>query len=211
MRWMRWAGSLAVAVGVAAGLVGATPGPACACSCVPSSMRENFARADVVFAGKLVTREATADKATLMFEVSSVYKGKVAVRQEVVTHASGATCGLELTGPGPHLVFGKAGASDFEPEPAEGQYVGSLCGGSRPFDEAARVDLRPLAQATEPVPGKAGTVERGTRETEAGRVSVAAEGNGPGGGRWFAGGAAALAALVTAGLAWRRSRTRLNR
>lgn len=206
--WSRWAGLLAGAAGVALGLVAATPGPACACSCVGFSLPESFARADVVFAGELVSRDETFDKATLVFEVSSVYKGEAAKRQEIVTHASGASCGLELTGPGPHLVFGNAGGSEFEPSPGEGQYVSSLCGGSQPLTDAIRAELRPVARATEPIPVKAGPVEPAAE-----RPNAAAAPADPGESGWIsaaAGGGALLVAAAGVGggiIAWRRRRS----
>lgn len=190
---MRWFGTLAVAVVVALGLVGAVPAPACACSCIPASLGEHFERADVVFAGRLVSRDDRADEATLVYEVSTVYKGNVSARQEIVTHSSSASCGLELTGRGPHLVFGNEDDSEYEPTPREGQYVSGLCGGSRHFDAAARAELEPLGKATKPAAGSTGT------ETAAvGGTSV---------GWWIGatGGGVAVAAIAVAGvLVWRR-------
>lgn len=188
MRWI-WTVTLALV------LVGTVSSPACACSCVQTTTRESFERADAVFAGTLVSRDEQADKATLVFEVSDVYKGTVSARQEIVTHVSGATCGLELTGRGPHLVFGNAEGSDFEPSPDEGQYVGGLCGGSRPFDATARAELAGLGsqvKATKPV--AAATPTDGTPV-----------------GWWIGGGGVALVAIAAvSALVWRRRHARLN-
>jgi hypothetical protein len=225
MRWMRlrlmrWVGVLAVTigatVGMAAGLVGATQGPACACSCVQSDVSEHFKRADAVFTGNLVSRDGKlggSGKATLVFEVASVYKGKVAARQEIVTHESGATCGLELTGPGKFLVFANADASDYEPEPAEGQYVGSLCGGSQPLDAAVEAELRPIARATKPVAAKPDSEQPDSVPPDATKPDTvptsSAEEPAPAG--WWlaaaAGGTLALAGATGAGIAWRRRKS----
>lgn len=202
---MRWIATLAATLVVALGLVGAVPQPACACSCVGFSLQEHFENADVVFAGTLVSRDeddgllrSTADKATLTFEVSAVYKGKVAARQEIVTHASGASCGLELTGPGPHLVFGNAGGPDYELEAGEGQYIGTLCSGSRPLDAAAQAELKPLAKAGKPAAGTAGKPAAGTA-SPAGGTSTG----------WIGAGAAALVLIAAGtGLVWWRRRSR---
>jgi hypothetical protein len=215
LRLMRWVGVLAVTigatVGMAAGLVGATQGPACACSCVQSDVSEHFKRADAVFTGNLVSRDGKlggSGKATLVFEVASVYKGKVAARQEIVTHESGATCGLELTGPGKFLVFANADASDYEPEPAEGQYVGSLCGGSQPLDAAVEAELRPLARATKPVAAKPGSVQPDATTPDTVTTSSAEE---PAPAGWWlaaaAGGTLALAGATGAGIAWHRRKS----
>jgi hypothetical protein len=63
--------------------------------------------------------------------VSRVYKGMVSTRQEIVTPGGGgASCGLELGGPGPFLVY----AFDYPGHIyrlAPGQYSSNLCSGSR--------------------------------------------------------------------------------
>ena len=46
------------------------------------------------------------------FEVSRVYKDAVGRRQEILTAASGASCGLELSGPGPFLVSVRQASGD---------------------------------------------------------------------------------------------------
>jgi hypothetical protein len=199
----RW---LVTAIVAALALVGAMPSPACACSCVQASVRDHFERADAVFAGRLVSRDdglVPGDKATLVFEVSTVYKGEVAARQEIVTNASGASCGLELTGEGPHLVFGNADEMEHEPAPAEGQYVSSLCGGSRPFDAAARAELAPLVKATEPAPLATATPGNATpaSATPANRLPA---------GWWIAAAGLVVSVIAAAAaLVWRR-RTRLG-
>jgi hypothetical protein len=119
--------ALAAACGV---VVSATP--AHACSCAPASEAEFFRLADVVFTGTLIDRKeppwrpvrSTTDPATLTFEVSRVHKGEAERLQEVETAMSGASCGLEIEGSGPFLVFANH-ARDGATQTA------SLCGGTR--------------------------------------------------------------------------------
>src|SRR5688572_11564441 len=96
---------------VAVGLVVAAP-PAAACSCLGTSDAEALATADVAFSGTLVEVRvppgetfSSMDPARFIFEVDRVYKGDARARQSVVTPRSGASCGLELSGPGPFLLF----------------------------------------------------------------------------------------------------------
>ncbi len=120
------------------GLLLVTAGPAAACSCAVASEPEHAANADAIFVGTLVDRVdppqdgmwSSADPAVLTFDVSAVYKGTVRARQQVVTPMSGASCGLELNGTGPFLVFGRE-AADGMMTPEPGQLVSYLCGGSR--------------------------------------------------------------------------------
>jgi hypothetical protein len=120
------------------GLLLVTAGPAAACSCGQQSQAQAAAQADAVFVGRLVDRVdppqrpmmSSSDPATLTFDVSRVYKGTVTARQEIVTAMSGASCGLELTGEGPFVVFGQRLSYErYQLEP--GQYAANLCGGSR--------------------------------------------------------------------------------
>jgi hypothetical protein len=143
------------------GLVLVAAGPAAACSCaIPGSEAQRAARADAVFVGTLISQATqidprveraqreftrTSDQRVLVralrnntsrtvwtFKVSRVYKGAVGKRQEIVTAAGGSSCGLELRGPGPFLVFAYKPAGDrsrLEPR----QYGSGLCSGSRPL------------------------------------------------------------------------------
>ena len=142
------------------GLLLVTAGPAAACSCAIGSEAEGAARADAVFVGTLISQATqidprveraqreftrTSDQRVLVralrnntsrtvwtFKVSRVYKGAVGKRQEIVTAVGGSSCGLELRGPGPFLVFAYKPAGDrsrLEP----GQYGSGLCSGSRPL------------------------------------------------------------------------------
>ena len=106
--------------------------PAHACSCAPLNEAKYFRHADVVFTGTLIDRQeppwqpvmSSGDPATLTFEVSRVYRGEAQRLQEIETAMEGASCGLEIEGSGPFLVF----AND---APDGAPLTASLCGGTR--------------------------------------------------------------------------------
>lgn len=114
--------------------------PASACSCAvgpPATQAEADARlaeADVAFVGSLESRADTppdadgvissGDPAVLTFAVSTVFKGDATARQEVVTARSGSTCGLDVPGRTPFLVFAE--------RDADGVLRTSSCGGGTP-------------------------------------------------------------------------------
>lgn len=104
--------------------------PAQACSCADASPAEHFANADAVFTGRLVERSvdhpdrpsiSSADPARHVFEVEVVLKGTAHHRQAVFSAADGASCGLELTGEGPFVVFARE---------HDDRYRADLCGGT---------------------------------------------------------------------------------
>lgn len=145
--------ALAVAV-----VVGGPAPPAMACSCVASTDVEAAAASDAVFVATLVAVElpppaeimSSDDPATYTFAVTDVLKGDVAERQEVVSEVSGASCGLELPGEDPLLVFATATSSPISPQPGPGQYYASLCGGTRPLQPGE--DLAALRPPPAPSP-----------------------------------------------------------
>ena len=67
------------------------------------------------------------DPVTYSFAVSRVYKGDVATNQPIDSVVSGASCGLELDGTGPFLVFASAD------EDGRRALKANLCGGTRPL------------------------------------------------------------------------------
>jgi hypothetical protein len=84
------------------GLVLLGPATAYACSCVQSTPRDYFERAEVVVAGRVVDRSAASggpfgagDTVRYLLEVDQVFKGKATERLELVSGVSGAGCGLE--------------------------------------------------------------------------------------------------------------------
>ena len=140
------AGLLAALLLVLAGWVLAPA--ASACSCVGGTTAGYAARADAVFSGRLVDREVVGGTALHVFAVDTVYVGEVSARQGVVSAASGASCGLELTGDGPFLVFATR----------EGDRLAAgLCGGTTPWTAEAAAEVQMLTGATAPEPGAAGT------------------------------------------------------
>ena len=145
-------------------------GPASACSCTKSTLRDYFNRADAVFLGSLESTDDAGngtDRTLHVFDVDTVYKGTAHREQGVVTPSSDATCGLAFGGEGPFVVFASrsahlGGAGEFT-ELAEGQYAASSCGGTAPATDALEEALESLASlpadpmlTSEPLPGAAG-------------------------------------------------------
>ena len=147
------------------GLLLVTARPAAACSCAVMSEAKKAAYADAIFVGTLIDRRIgqpsgaatiSTHMAVWTFEVSRVYKGTVSRRQEIATAMSGASCGLELSGPGPFLVFArrpndpvaKSWWGDRQLDP--GQYVSHLCLGSRALSDGGEptVDGPPPSSAS---------------------------------------------------------------
>lgn len=82
----------------------AVPAPvACACSCAEVDTETALADATAVFDGSVVSASAptgntSADPIYYTIDVSRVYKGDVPATVIVSSAASGASCGVELTG-----------------------------------------------------------------------------------------------------------------
>lgn len=154
----RLAGALLLTFAFAVGGM-SDPTPAYACSCVSSSGDVAYAdRADAVFVGRLVATQqptpntSSLDPKILTFAVSAVYKGEVGEKQDIVTAVESASCGLELSGPGPHLIFARALPWQQEPAPAEDQLIADLCGGSRSVTVAAPDPALGAPATTYPAP-----------------------------------------------------------
>ncbi|MGR6966431.1 hypothetical protein ACU610_18390 [Geodermatophilus sp. URMC 61] len=143
----RWTtGLLAALLLVLAGWVPASP--ASACSCAAGTTVDALASADAVFSGRLVSREEDDGTALHVFAVDTVYVGEVSARQGVVSAASGASCGLELSGAGPFLVFATRQGD---------RLTADLCGGTGPWTAPAAAEVQMLTGASPPEPGEAGT------------------------------------------------------
>ena len=121
-----------------------------------STDEEALESADAAFTGALVKvitppgdMFSSSDSERFVFEVDEVFKGTVFSCQSIVTARSGASCGLEIIGPGPYLVFATEddrlvrGAVD-------GELYSNLCSGTRALTSEA-----PPAgfEATSPLPG----------------------------------------------------------
>lgn len=164
--------------------------PALACSCAPMTDEEYVENADVIFTATLLGREdpepgpdgtmSSMDPATLTFAVSEVYKGQVGKTAQVRTATSGASCGLEIEGEGPFLVFTEFGDDGL---------TASLCGGTRDMPEQPPAALGPgrppagSGQATPFEPTSGG----GSQDDADDGIPVAV---------WVSGGAAAGLALA---------------
>ncbi|WP_091768963.1 hypothetical protein [Blastococcus aurantiacus] len=163
---MRRAGILLLLSALLGALVVLGASPAQACSCVGGTTAEFTERADVVFTGRLISRtepgglvRSSADPARHVFAVDAVAKGSASERQEVLSPVSGASCGLELAGDGPVVVFATHTAdphiSATWPPLEDDQYFAYLCGGSAPLIpqlEAELGDLRPPDPVAAPMP-----------------------------------------------------------
>ncbi len=136
---------LGLALAATVVVVGANARPAHACSCVSPTDQQAFGESDAVFVGRatLVTFPnegpviSSTDPAIWEFDVSDVFKGKVAQRQEIVSARDGASCGLEVVEGAEYLVFGWLDTAIFPPErqPAPGQLSAYLCNGTRSTDD----------------------------------------------------------------------------
>ncbi|MFI0448875.1 hypothetical protein [Actinomadura sp. 6N118] len=133
----------------------ATPGRACACSCAPMTDHEAYTKADAVFTGRVLQRQvksqgwgpwktrSSGDPTTLVFEVSTVNKGKVSRRQDLHTVSESATCGLEAQTGREYLVFAQRDGDVLR---------ANLCGGTRPGGKPLPI---PSVPAHPPTPGHA--------------------------------------------------------
>jgi hypothetical protein len=152
-RIVGWLGAALLGAGVAlAALVVVAAVPAHACSCVQLDDATALSGADVVFTGRLVDRmesspglfgaRSSADPAILTFAVDRVFKGHAAAEQRVSTASSGASCGWELTGEGPFVVFAQGAGSSMNTSLCSGNRAGAVPagwgGGSPPLGDQAR-------------------------------------------------------------------------
>jgi hypothetical protein len=132
--------------------------PAAACSCAARSDEEAFASADAVFTGTLVEirtpageQWSSADPERFVFDVDEVLKGEVFARQSVVTAREGASCGLEIGGPGPFVVFARTASDGVTSGAVDGELYSNLCSGTRLLTDGALP--AGVAAGTVPRPG----------------------------------------------------------
>lgn len=111
---------------------------ACDCSAFPDAEAYEFA--DVVFTGTLVEIitpvgdiVVSTDPERFVFDVDEVFKGEAQARQSVVTAREGASCGLEISGPGPFVVFARLDDGGITSGALDGEVYSSLCSGTRPL------------------------------------------------------------------------------
>jgi hypothetical protein len=117
--------------------------PASACSCATFTEQEAFDGADAVFAGELVEivtppgdTDSTVDVERFVFDVDVVYKGEAVDPQTIVTARDGATCGLEVHGPGPFLVYATL-TDSIVTGAVDDELYSNLCSGTRAVADAA--------------------------------------------------------------------------
>lgn len=121
-----------------------TPQRAAACDCATFTDAEAYEFADVVFTGTLVEIMTlkgdivvSHDPERFVFDVDQVFKGEAQTQQSVVTAREGASCGLEISGPGPFLVFARLDDDGLTSGAVEGEVYSSLCSGTRPRADGA--------------------------------------------------------------------------
>lgn len=110
-----------------------------ACSCATFTEEEALDASDAAFTGtvfEVITPPgdtySSTDPERFVFDVEEVYKGDVFARQSIVTAREGASCGLEISGPGPFLVFARETDSVVSGA-VDGELYSSLCSGTRPL------------------------------------------------------------------------------
>ena len=133
--------SVIVLATVGIGLVVTAP-PASACSCIGLNDDEALQGSQVAFVGELLEVRtppgesfSSMDPERFVFAVDRVYKGEAKATQSVVSAREGASCGLELVGRGPFLVFATTDPQ-FDLEGDAGEVYSSLCSGSRALTDA---------------------------------------------------------------------------
>lgn len=161
-----------------------TPQRAAACSCVELTDAEAYDFADVVFTGVLVeinTPEGDVvvsnDPERFVFDVDQVYKGEAQALQSVVTAREGASCGLEIGGPGPFVVFARLEDDSLTSGAVEGEVYSSLCSGTRPLSTGALPASfgTPSAPVTVPTVAEASTTPSSNpNESSGGGLWIAA-------------------------------------
>ena len=148
MRRLPPARAAAASVIALGAFVAASATPCAACSCAaPLTLTAAASQADAVFVGTLTgTREplvVTSSGALVAkrFEVSEVRRGEAAAVTEVLTAASGASCGLEVTEGAAYVVVAKRTADGLRAD---------LCGGTRAVSDVAAGDLDAVGPARPP-------------------------------------------------------------
>lgn len=177
------AGVLVVASAGIVSIVAAPP--AGACSCGTSTDERAIEDADATFTGTLVevispTGDAvsSAEAERFVFEVQDVFKGEVTATQTVVTPWDGSSCGLDIAGPGPYLVFAYDD-SQLTSGARAGELYSHLCSGTRALaDGELSVDVTstPPIEAGNAPAMPDGRMEPGAAANEAWVLAAASAG-----------------------------------
>jgi hypothetical protein len=166
-----YAGLLSAAVTAAVVVfILAMPQEALACSCAELDDTEAFERADVVFTGTLTEiitpggdLVVSSDPERFVFVVDDVFKGQAQSSQSVVTARDGASCGLEIGGPGPFVVFARLESDGLTTGAVEGEVYSDLCSGTRALTDGAV--LASFGGSTPPIPANV-TIETPSTDVE---------------------------------------------
>ena len=127
---MRILRALLVSVLGALSLVVLTPAPSYACSCAAADPQQFVASADVVVAGTVRGTAQSEQTAAYLLDVDRVYHGSSGPVLEVLSSASGASCGLEgVVEGGRYVVFAAAETVGGQPSDTLWSH---LCGGTAP-------------------------------------------------------------------------------
>ena len=144
-----------------------------ACSCATFTEEEALDASDAAFTGTVVEvitpsgdTYSSADPERFVFDVAEVYKGDVFARQSIVTARDGGSCGLEISGPGPFLVFARETDSVVSGA-VDGELYSSLCSGTRPLAS----DAIPASFGSGSAP-RAGVSPIGDTGTESSTVQI---------------------------------------
>ncbi|WP_377643611.1 hypothetical protein [Oryzobacter terrae] len=135
---------------IALATVAATPCAACSCAEI-RTVAEAAAAADAVFVGTFTTtrtplvQTSSGDLVAKEFTVTEVRKGRVAATTEVLTAASGASCGLEVSEGTTYVVVARQGPDGLRSD---------LCSGTRARTTVADEDLAAVGVRTDPVRGE---------------------------------------------------------
>lgn len=98
---------LLLALSTSVGSMVLTAGPAAACSCaIPSIELFDELDHDVAFSGVVTKRRVSGDELIITLRTDQVFQGDVTRRMDVVSHAWGASCGLEARERDGLIVFG---------------------------------------------------------------------------------------------------------
>ncbi|HSP27235.1 MAG TPA: hypothetical protein VLN74_01715 [Ilumatobacteraceae bacterium] len=79
----------------------------------------------------------STDPERFVFDVDQVFKGEAQTRQSVVTAREGASCGLEISGPGPFVVFARLDDDGITSGAMDGEVYSNSCSGTRPLADGA--------------------------------------------------------------------------
>ncbi|MGQ0626039.1 MAG: hypothetical protein ACT4PP_15505 [Sporichthyaceae bacterium] len=134
------------------------------CMCRDSDELGNFERAGVVFKGTVETVTSSAIKERgkptqlsgryYTFTPTKTYKGETVDPQTVFTAGDNASCGVDLDGSGPYLVFANIPDREFARQyglDRDGLTMSS-CGGTRPIGADEEPNFNPLFDTS---PGRA--------------------------------------------------------